>query len=128
MSSLAFALLAFGTFAALTLVAVLHLRAASRPTRPMRSEVLQRRQSPRRAVRKRALIWSLKDHARIRCRILNLSTSGAMLAPINITLCPGEFVLRPYLGKRRFCRVVWRDATTMGVRFLGPKWRPVDVS
>jgi PilZ domain len=123
MSSSSFALFAFTAFAGSVVGIVFYLRAANKlmtlsATAPNLT-VPQRRQSPRRRVRKRAVIVFEQGVYRVRCRILNLSDSGALLIPIDTTPLPKEFVLKPFIGKERNCEVVWRKATAFGVRFLG---------
>jgi hypothetical protein len=78
----------------------------------------QRRQSPRRQVIKGALIVFKQGNCSMRCRILDLSETGAMLAPIDILLCPREFVLKPDVGEPRNCEVRWRKADRLGVPFF----------
>jgi hypothetical protein len=78
----------------------------------------QRRQSPHRQVIKGALIVFQKGNCSMRCRILDLSETGAMLAPIDILLCPREFVLKPDVGEPRNCEVRWRKADRLGVPFF----------
>ena len=78
----------------------------------------QRRQSPRRQVIKGALIIFKQGNCSMRCRILDLSDTGAMLAPTDIVLCPREFVLKPDVGESRNCEVKWRKPDRIGVQFL----------
>jgi|ERR1051325_5888682 hypothetical protein len=40
---------------------------------------------------------------------------GALLLPLDSLLCPKEFVLKPLVGEPRFCEVMWRKGTKMGV-------------
>ena len=78
----------------------------------------QRRQSPRRKVIKGALIVFQQGHCSMRCRILDLSDTGALLAPMDVLLCPREFVLKPDVGEPRNCEVMWRKSDRIGVRFF----------
>jgi hypothetical protein len=78
----------------------------------------QRRQSPRRKVIKSALIVFQRGNCSMRCRILDLSDTGAMLAPLDALLCPSEFVLKPDVGEPRNCEVMWRKPDRLGVRFF----------
>ena len=79
---------------------------------------LQRRRSRRRRVRRRARVITPQGKNRVSCRIVNLSNTGAMLAFSQLHLCPEEFVLKPYFGKYRNCKVVWRKEPNLGVRFI----------
>ena len=78
----------------------------------------ERRNKSRRRVLKRALIVFQGGHCSMRCQVLNISEVGALLMPSDILLCPSEFVLKPEVGDRRNCEVVWRKGTTVGVRFV----------
>lgn len=53
----------------------------------------------------------------MRCQILDISETGALLVPLDGLLCPQEFVLRPDFDQPRPCAVVWRKGTRLGVRF-----------
>lgn len=78
----------------------------------------ERRRTSRRRVLKRALIVFQRGHCTIRCQVLNISESGALLMPDDILLCPNEFVLKPDVGKERSCEVVWRKGTRVAVHFV----------
>lgn len=54
----------------------------------------------------------------MRCQILNLSDTGALIAPADIILCPKEFVLKPDAGAARNCEIVWRKGTQVAIRFV----------
>jgi hypothetical protein len=38
--------------------------------------------------------------------------------PADITQCPGEFVLKPPIGRQRDSAVVWRKGGVVGVRYV----------
>ena len=78
----------------------------------------EHRGSPRRRVLKGALIVFKQGHCTMRCKVTNLSDSGAVLEPTDVGLCPSEFVLKFDVGPPRSCEVVWRSAPTLAVRFL----------
>src|SRR3954469_6527795 len=59
---------------------------------------IQRRQSSRRRVLKNALIVFEQGKCTMRSRILDVSDTGALLAPSDVLLCPKEFVLKPDVG------------------------------
>ena len=77
-----------------------------------------RRRHPRRRVLKNALIVYNNRHCSMNCQILDLSDSGAKLLPADIFACPSEFELKPPIGEVRYCEVVWRRGTQIGVRYL----------
>lgn len=78
----------------------------------------ERRQSNRRRMLKRALIVFQGGHCTIKCHILNMSETGALLAPIDVMLCPSEFILKPDFGEPRTCEVVRRKGSTLAVHFV----------
>ena len=88
------------------------------PPAPSGEPGVQRRQSPRRKVMKGALIVFQQGQCSMRCRILDLSDTGALLAPADVFLCPTEFVLKPDVGEPRNCEVRWRKADRLGVQFF----------
>ena len=49
---------------------------------------------------------------------IDLSDTGALLAPADVFLCPTEFVLKPDVGEPRNCEVRWRKADRLGVQFF----------
>src|SRR5947199_6656426 len=107
MSSLLIAALAFGAFAGLLAASLVYLHGADNPVRSglaLDDGAPHRRRSPRRPVRKRAFI--VFQWGSIGCRVLNLSQSGAMLAPNDALHCPREFVLKSRLGRERKCEVI----------------------
>ena len=79
-----------------------------------------RRDSTRRHVLKSAVI-ACDDGRTVRCHIFNISETGALLMPSRIGACPDEFVLQRSDAASRRCTVVWRDRTTMGVRYVPPE-------
>ena len=78
----------------------------------------ENRSAPRRRVLKRARIVFQRGNCTMGCQILNVSDTGALLIPADIMLCPKEFVLKPDVGERRCCEVVWRKGTQVAVRFV----------
>ncbi len=77
-----------------------------------------RRRADRRRVLKGALIVFNGGYCTMSCQILNTSETGALLMPLDIILCPREFVLKPRVGPSRDCEVAWRKNNTLGVREL----------
>jgi hypothetical protein len=67
---------------------------------------------------KSALIIFQQGHCSMRCRILDLSETGSLLAPTDVLLCPRKFVLKPDVGEPQNCEVRWRKADRLGVRFF----------
>ena len=88
------------------------------PAAPPREDGAQRRQSPRRRVLKNALIIFQRGNCSMRCKILDVSDTGAMLAPVDVLLCPNEFILKPDVGEPQNCEVRWRKADKIGVMFF----------
>ena len=88
------------------------------PATTPREPGAQQRQNPRRRVLKNALIVFERGHCSMRCQILDVSETGALLAPMDVLLCPKEFVLKPDVGEARNCEVIWRKAHRIGVRFF----------
>jgi len=78
----------------------------------------ERRHTSRRRVLKGALIVFQGGNCTMRCQILNISETGALLLPVDVFLCPKEFVLKPDVGQPRDCEVVWRKGTNLAVRFV----------
>ena len=78
----------------------------------------ERRRHPRRRVVKNAAIIFRGGNCAIACQILDVSESGALLMPVDVTSCPREFVLKPRVGEPRNCEVVWRTGTKIGVRYF----------
>jgi hypothetical protein len=77
------------------------------------------RKGPRLSFRYSASIIRGEDPAAQPCGIVDISASGARLLleePIDL---PETFMLSftPSGKVRRFCRLVWRDGTTLGVAF-----------
>jgi hypothetical protein len=54
------------------------------------------------------------------CIIKDLSNGGAKITGINVRKIPDEFMLRIARGAvgLRKCRVLWRNATTIGIEFV----------
>ena len=77
-----------------------------------------RRRTGRRRVLKRATIVFQRGHCTMRCQILNISETGALLCPADVLLCPSEFALKPDVGQPHDCEVVWRKGTQLAVRFV----------
>ena len=67
---------------------------------------------------KNATIVFKQGYSTMRCKILDLSGTGARLAPAHAPLCPSEFVLKCDVGPPRNCEVMWRKDTDLGVRFI----------
>lgn len=78
---------------------------------------IERRRNSRRRVLKGATIVFQSGHCSMRCQILNMSDTGALLMPVDVMLCPSEFVLKPDVGQPRGCEVVWRKGTQLAVNF-----------
>ncbi|MEX0921573.1 MAG: PilZ domain-containing protein [Rhodovibrionaceae bacterium] len=51
------------------------------------------------------------------CAILDISETGARLRPLDSFTCPDRFQLRDNKSAIRECTVVWRQGSSVGVRF-----------
>jgi hypothetical protein len=52
------------------------------------------------------------------CQVLDISETGALLRPLETSLCPNKFVLRPRFDRFRECEVIWRKGELLGVHFV----------
>ena len=52
------------------------------------------------------------------CHILDISETGASLRPVEATMCPNKFALKPRFDPPRECEVIWRKGDVLGVRFV----------
>ena len=77
-----------------------------------------RRRANRRRVFKGAQISFRGLRAAIDCAIRDISESGARLAVESPVGIPDRFDLVQHGCEPRFCRVVWRKATQIGVEFI----------
>ncbi len=83
----------------------------------MLSGFLDKRKSERITVRTPGKIMLAKSETAIDCIVLNLSDGGAQLH-VRAPDLPDVFVLHLVeSGKRRHCRVVWRQGAEIGVAF-----------
>ena len=80
--------------------------------------IVERRRSPRHRTLQGAQIIFRDGLCSMSGHILNVSETGAMLRPLEMTLCPNKFVLRPRFDPARDCEVVWRKDDVLGVRFV----------
>jgi hypothetical protein len=78
----------------------------------------ERRRAPRRRALKNAVIVFNNGHCTMGCQILDMSDTGAKLLPVDILLCPKEFLLKPQIGEPRHCEVMWRRGTSIGVHYV----------
>ncbi len=85
-----------------------------------RSSSEDRRSGRRQDLRYAARIESLADGAEFPCTLIDISQTGARLATRDVSAIPDEFLLRLALGRQalRHCAVVWRDGSSLGVRFI----------
>lgn len=83
------------------------------------SDVADRRGAKRqRGIRKGTILFDGGNGTQP-CAILDVSATGARLRPLASMLCPDRFQLRDHRSILRDCLVVWRQGTTLGVRFAG---------
>jgi hypothetical protein len=83
---------------------------------------INRRGKRRRAISRGALVFSDDGKAIAGCQLRDVSDTGAKLAldASQLAKVPAEFflVLAKQAKVHRRCRVVWRSADEVGVRFL----------
>jgi hypothetical protein len=95
--------------------------AAQTPRKP-RNKSRDERRSVRRAFLfpLTARIISLDGTHSFRCKVYDVSQAGAQLAIADATKIPDRFILAlsSQGTARRNCRIVWRTAKTVGVRFV----------
>ena len=89
-----------------------------RLVKPSEARVGDRRVAKRRQALKKALIVFNNGNCSMGCQILDISDTGAKLAPADIFLCPKEFVLKPAIGDARNCELIWRRGNFVGVRYI----------
>ena len=51
-------------------------------------------------------------------QILNVSDTGALVKPSDLSLCPERFALKQRFGQPRDCEVRWRKGEMVGVRYV----------
>ena len=73
---------------------------------------------PRFEVHFGALIPLEPGRGEIRCRVLDVSDTGALLRLEHSLLCPSQFLLKPDLGPQRICAIVWTNGRMLAVRFV----------
>jgi hypothetical protein len=79
----------------------------------------ERRRAPRFPTHIGASIGLERRQGEMRCYILNVSDTGALLLPADVLMCPSQFTLKPELGESRKCEVVWTNGKLLAVRFIG---------
>jgi hypothetical protein len=79
----------------------------------------ERRKYPRKALKAEARIPTGAFAESFRCEVLDVSPAGARVDAKDIAL-PSQFklLLDKQIGVTRNCSVIWRNAFTVGVRFL----------
>lgn len=80
--------------------------------------IAERRGSPRHRTLQRAQLTFRGGMCSMSAHILNVSETGALLRPLDMALCPNDFVLRPRFDPPHQCEVVWRKGEVLGVRFV----------
>jgi PilZ domain len=83
--------------------------------------------------RRRALRYEMQIGAFIelerggdmRCHMVDVSDTGALLRPGDVLLCPSQFLLKPDVGTQRKCAVVWTNGRLLAVRFVDEKAPPM---
>jgi hypothetical protein len=78
----------------------------------------ERRGSPRKRALIGAQIIYRNGYCTMGCQILDVSSTGALLRPSDITLCPKRFVLKPRFDAPRNCELVWQRGEKLGVQYV----------
>ncbi|HZP76623.1 MAG TPA: PilZ domain-containing protein [Pseudolabrys sp.] len=65
-----------------------------------------------------AINLAVKAHTPIACTLTDVSKSGARLSIDDPSALPEEFLLLLRDDLRRWCRVIWRSQTQIGVAFI----------
>jgi hypothetical protein len=81
----------------------------------------ERRRSPRYQTLIGASMPTDRGSGEMRCFILNVSDTGALLRPYSVLRSPSQFTLRPDIGEPRRCQVVWTNGEMLAVRFVREK-------
>jgi hypothetical protein len=81
--------------------------------------LVERRKVPRKALRAPARMRNGFLAAAVRCEVLDVSPNGACVNADNVAT-PNSFtlVLDAHGTTTRLCSVVWRNAFTVGVKFM----------
>ena len=78
---------------------------------------MEKRPSQRKRVLKSGKIILGKKHV-IPCGVRNVSESGACLEVQGTFAIPAEFNFSMYAHPPRPCKIIWRDASRIGVAFI----------
>ncbi len=76
----------------------------------------------RRAHQRMSVIWQgmiTSADLRVRCRVLNVSDSGAMVQSEERIESHEPIILKIGNGTPQFCKAVWTDSGYLGVCFIG---------
>ena len=85
----------------------------------------ERRRAPRYETQIGAFIALERGQGDMRCHVLNVSDTGALLRPEDVLLCPSQFMLKPDMGAQRKCAIVWTNGRLLAVRFVDEKVPPL---
>ena len=74
------------------------------------------------STRKRALIGAQivyrNGYCSMSCQILDTSSTGALLRPMDVTSIPKRFVLKSRFDEPRNCELVWQRGEKLGVQYV----------
>ena len=89
----------------------------------------ERRLERRYTVNLAATIQTTRDLPKIECRVIDISVSGAKIGAIGGEV-PDNFVLcfDEKATVIRFCKVVWREGSAVGVQFVIQKKKEIESS
>lgn len=78
-----------------------------------------KRQSPRRSL-ERTVHIATGVSPPLKCQLRDISNSGARLRVGDPRSAPQEFLIMLTGGLKRWCRVMWRSDTEVGIMFIDP--------
>lgn len=79
----------------------------------------EKRQSPRRTI-EHTVFMATGLSAPLKCQMMDISESGARLRVGDSRATPQEFLVQLGVGLNRWCRVMWRSNTEVGIMFIEP--------
>lgn len=80
---------------------------------------LDQRQHPRRVI-EHTVFMATGLGAPLKCQMLDISESGARLRVGTPRAAPQEFMVQLSAGLARWCRVMWRSDSEIGIMFIEP--------
>ena len=79
----------------------------------------EKRQSERRPIT-RTIYLATGVSAPLQCQMLDVSQTGARIRVGDPRTAPQEFLVQIGVGLTRWCQVIWRSDTELGIKFVEP--------